>query len=134
MIFLVGLEFKMNKVLIVDDEKLVRWFIERSLLREGYETDTAANGEEALNKLEEGSYNILITDLRMPVMSGVELLKKLREEGRLPFTIVTSAYLSEEAMEKVLEAGVSKCIRKPFKIEEILDVIKSYKLTSQPSI
>lgn len=115
---------KLNKVLIVDDERLVRWFLQRALTKEGYEADTASNGKEALDKIEEGHYNILITDLRMPIMGGLELLKRLKEEGLLPFTIVTSAYLSDEAIEKAEEVGVQRCIRKPFKIEEILEVVK----------
>lgn len=123
--------YNLKKVLIVDDEKLVRWFLERALRKEGYDTETANNGEEALHKLESGDYNILITDLRMPTMGGLELLKRLKEEGRLPFTIVTSAYLSEEAVGKAREAGVHECIRKPFKIEEILDLVRRYKLSPQ---
>jgi len=126
--------YNFKKILIVDDEKLVRWFLERALKNEGYETDTANNGEDALHKIESGEYKILITDLRMPIMGGLELLKRLKEEGRLPFTIVTSAYLSDETIEKAREAGVYKCIRKPFKIEEILDVVKGYSLTPLPSV
>lgn len=120
----------MDKVLIVDDEILVRWFLERAFIREGYETDTASNGEEALQKIETGKYSVLITDIKMPVMGGLELLKRLKEKGRLPFTIVTSAYLSDEAIEKAHEAGVKECIRKPFKIEEILKVVRNQLLLS----
>jgi CheY-like chemotaxis protein len=120
----VMVSIKVNKVLIVDDERLVRWFLERAFVKEGYETDTASNGEEALEKIETGCYSLLITDLKMPIMGGLELLKRLKEKGKLPFTIVTSAYLSDEAVEKAHEAGVYKCIRKPFKIEEILEAVR----------
>jgi len=122
-----------NKVLIVDDEKLVRWFLERTLKKEGYEIDTASNGEEALHKIEKGDYNILILDLRMPIMGGLELLKRLKEKGRLPITIVASAFLSDEAIEIAHEIGVKGCIRKPFKVEEIVSIVRQSHQTASTS-
>lgn len=115
----------MKKVLIVDDESLVLWFLKRALEKEGYKIDTASNGEEALRKIEKGGYSLLITDLKMPGMDGLELLKRLKESGCLPFTIITSAYLSEEAVKKAHEIGVYQCIRKPFRIEELLKIVNT---------
>ena len=113
------------RVLVVDDEESMRRFLSILLEKEGYEVTLASNGEEALGKLQEGSFHLLITDLRMPGMSGVELLEKVQaDEPNLPVVILT-AYASEASAIEAMEKGAYQYIEKKAKNDEIVLVIKN---------
>lgn len=113
------------RVLVVDDEESMRRFLSILLEKEGYEVTLASNGEEALGKLKEGSFHLLITDLRMPGMSGVELLEKVQaDEPNLPVVILT-AYASEASAIEAMEKGAYQYIEKKAKNDEITLVVKN---------
>ena len=113
------------KVLVVDDEESMRRFLCILLEKEGYDVTLAASGEEALEKLENGSFALLITDLRMPGMSGVELLEKVRvDQPNLPVVILT-AYASEASAVEAMEKGAYQYIEKKAKNDEITLVLKN---------
>jgi two-component system chemotaxis response regulator CheY len=115
-----------RKILIVDDSAAVR-ALENYLLKSvGYEADTASNGVEALEKIYEGDYALVITDVNMPKMDGLRLTNTLREQEAyrdLPIIIVTSESEEEDRM-KGIEAGANVYLVKPTKPEQLLLNVK----------
>ena len=114
----------MPKVLIVDDEEDILWGLSEELSRNGIDVDTASNGQEAFDKIKENDYDFLITDIRMPGMSGSELLlktKKLRPDLKV---VVMTAYGSDELKQEVLSHGAVSYLEKPFDFEQLLQLIK----------
>jgi two-component system, NtrC family, response regulator PilR len=106
------------KVLVVDDEELVRWFLERALRKSGYEVVTAANISDASAKLESDKIDILILDLRMPGGSGMELIRKMEGVVQQPKMVVCSAFITPELEQEFRKKGIG-ILRKPFKIDEL---------------
>ncbi|RMH59628.1 MAG: response regulator [Candidatus Hydrogenedentota bacterium] len=81
----------MARILVVDDEESIRLLYQEELTDEGYEVETAANGEEALRKIQESKFDIVTLDIKMPGMSGLEVLKKIREvDVELPVILCTA--------------------------------------------
>ncbi len=114
----------MPKVLIVDDEEDILWGLSEELSRNGIDVDTASNGQEAFDKIKENDYDFLITDIRMPGMSGSELLlksKNLRPDLKV---VVMTAYGSDELKQEVLSHGAISYLEKPFDFEQLLELIK----------
>ncbi|PLX76923.1 MAG: hypothetical protein C0615_06020 [Desulfuromonas sp.] len=114
-----------RKVLIVDDSKLVRTILAAPLDEAGYEVSEATNGEEALRLISEQPPNMLITDLNMPGMNGIDLIKEVRKDSInrfMPILMLTGE--DDEAVKKAgREAGVSGWIAKPVRPEKILAVV-----------
>jgi two-component system chemotaxis response regulator CheY len=113
-------------ILIVDDSETVRQVLQLALGNAGYEVVQAEDGFDALAKLSGAQIDMLITDLNMPNMDGLELIKKVREEGKHRFTpIVMLTTESSEGKKKAgREAGAAGWIIKPFKPEQLLKVVK----------
>ncbi len=111
------------KVLIIDDEKLVRWFLERALKKWNYEVESVSNGKEALELIDQDSFDIVFTDLKMPVGNGSLVIEYLREMDNPPDVIVCSAYITTE-MEDDFESKGILCLKKPFKLDELESTIK----------
>ncbi len=112
------------KILVADDEELIRWSLRRAFEAAGYTVDIAANGKEAIQRVEEHNYDIVVTDLRMPELDGMEMLIKMREMGISLPVIVISAYLSKKVIEETLHKGAFRCLDKPFQMEDVLNVVK----------
>ncbi|MBI4825996.1 MAG: response regulator [Nitrospirae bacterium] len=113
-----------KKILIADDEELIVWSLRKYFEADGYHVDMVHNGSDALKSLKSNAYNIIVTDLFMPDMSGMEVLIKMKESGiRIP-VIITSAYFSEKIMSDIMNEGAFKCINKPFQMEDVLGAIK----------
>ncbi|WP_029921627.1 sigma-54-dependent transcriptional regulator [Nevskia soli] len=108
-----------QKILIVDDEEKMRRVLEIMLQRMGHQVGSAENGEDALQKLEDASYDLVISDLRMPGIDGAELLGRLREAGNdVPFIIVT-AHGSIESAVAAMKNGANDYLLRPFDIETL---------------
>jgi DNA-binding NtrC family response regulator len=116
--------FKEIKTLVVDDEELIRWSLQNALKNEGFSVELASSVDDALELLEKSEYDIVITDYKMPGLSGLELLDKIREKGISPIVIVISAYLSHSTVKEANEKGVFRCVGKPFGIEDFIKVVK----------
>lgn len=114
-----------EKLLIVDDEPNVRYVLERILTKEGYGISTASNGEEALKMLNSTIYDLVISDIQMPGMTGVELLKKTREISPDTVVILITAYASTETGSEAMRTGAYDFITKPFNNNEINVTIKN---------
>jgi DNA-binding response OmpR family regulator len=113
-----------TKVLVVDDEKMIVKGIRFSLLQDGYDVDTAYDGEEALQKANENQYDIILLDVMLPKLSGLEVLQQIREFSSVPVIMLTA---KGEDMDKILglDYGADDYITKPFNILEVKARIKA---------
>ena len=110
----------MRRVLVVDDEENLRLVVRTFLKREGYEVEVAATGEEALRLVETFGPDVILTDVRMPKMGGLELLATLKAKGIDATVIVMSAYGNVDLALEAIKAGAYDYIQKPFKAEEVV--------------
>jgi two-component system response regulator PilR (NtrC family) len=113
-----------SKILVVDDEKIIRESLSYILKKEGYEVEEAENGKVAYNILRERSFDLVITDLEMPEMKGIELLEQIRKLNVQTSTIVITAYGSLETAISALRNGASDYILKPVEFDELLIKVK----------
>lgn len=113
-----------HRLLIVEDEPDLRQVMKENLSRVSDNIEMAANGQEALAILKEKKFDAIVSDINMPFMSGLELLKSLREAGiQTPFVIV-SAYDDKDRIHQSLKLGAFDFLPKPYKPIEFLGVIK----------
>ncbi len=113
-----------RKILVVDDEQIIRESLSYVLSKEDYQVDEAENGKAAYEKLLETTYDLVITDLEMPEMKGTELLEKIRNLSVQTATIVVTAYGSLETAISALRSGASDYILKPVEFDELLIKVK----------
>ncbi|MBF0505286.1 MAG: response regulator [Nitrospirae bacterium] len=114
------------KLLIVDDDKTTRKLLSLYLKSKGYEVATAENGLDALEKLGTDNINLVVTDMNMPYMDGIELTKTLRSDINLkdmPIIMVTTE-ADEDERKKAFDAGVDDYLVKPTNAEKINESIK----------
>ena len=115
------------RILIVDDNREIRAILEEYLREEGYVAEGAGDGKEALEKHGTGPFDLIITDLNMPGMTGIELIKEVaKDESTTEFIIITG-YASLDTAIEAVKAGAFDYIVKPFRIEELKVVIKNVK-------
>ncbi|MGC9141027.1 MAG: sigma-54-dependent transcriptional regulator [Caldimicrobium sp.] len=107
------------KILVVDDEVDILNILKFLLEREGYEVDTTLNGEEAIKKIEKNYYDIVLTDLRMPGISGMVLLEKTKELSPSTEVVIMTAYASIESAVEAIKKGAADYIVKPFINEDL---------------
>lgn len=112
------------KILIVDDEELIRSVIKEYLNEQNYITDEAENGKEALEKLLINDYDLLVLDIMMPEMDGFTMLQNLKEERKIP-TIVLSARGEEYDKLAGFNLGIDDYLTKPFSPKELVARIKA---------
>lgn len=112
------------RILVVDDEAQIARVLRRSLAARGYEVQTAGDGEEALATFHSWPADLVITDLSMPNMTGLELCRRLRAVARVPI-IVLSVKGEERTKVAALDAGADDYITKPFGIDELLARVRA---------
>ncbi|MDC0681050.1 sigma-54-dependent transcriptional regulator [Sorangium atrum] len=110
----------MRRVLVVDDEENLRLVVRTFLKRDGYEVEAVSSGEEALAMVETFGPDVILTDVRMPRMGGLDLLATLKAKGNEATVIVMSAYGNVDLAIEAMKAGAYDYIQKPFKAEEVL--------------
>jgi len=110
-------------ILIVDDEKNIRLTLSQALETLGAEVDTAANGEEALAKLKEKEFGLILLDIRMPGMDGMEVLHRVREIRPDIRVIMITAYGTVESAVEAMKLGAVDFLQKPFDPEEIRELV-----------
>jgi len=108
------------RVLIVDDEKIIRDSLEMLLKEEGYKTDSAADGEEALAKLKTESFDVVLSDIKMPKLDGIELMQKAAELSPNTFFIIMTAYASVNTAIDALRQGAYDYLIKPVEFEDVI--------------
>lgn len=114
------------KVLVVDDSADNRYFFESLLKGSGYDAAGAVNGAEALEKLTSDNFDLIISDILMPVMDGFRLLKECKGDPKLqdiPFIFITGVYLDQEDEELALKLGVKAFLRKPVEPGDLIKAI-----------
>ncbi|HEX9883414.1 MAG TPA: response regulator [Desulfobaccales bacterium] len=114
-----------RSVLIVDDEKNIRLTLSLALEKLNIPVDTAVNGEEALKKLAEKSYGLMLLDLRMPGIDGMEVLRRvpaIRPEAKV---VIITAYGSIEAAVEAMKLGAVDFLQKPFDAEDVRELVSS---------
>ncbi|KAB2880430.1 sigma-54-dependent Fis family transcriptional regulator [bacterium] len=113
-----------TKLLVVDDEKIVRESLHHWFEEEGYLVDTADRAEDALNKFDKGKYDLCLLDMKMPGMSGLDLLKKMKQIDPDSIVILITAYASVSSAIKALKDGAYDYITKPVDPEELEHLVK----------
>ena len=112
------------KILIVDDEKPIRDSLKMVLAEEGFTTDAAGDGEEALLKIQENSYDIVITDIKMPKLDGMQLLEAASKVSPETFFIIMTAYASVKTAIDSLRHGAFDYLIKPVEFEDVIIRVK----------
>jgi DNA-binding NtrC family response regulator len=109
----------MPHILIIEDEPTTSWALAEGLSDDGYTVDTFATAEEALIWLQQGRCDLVISDLRLPGMSGLEFARKLARGRRGLPVIILTAYGTSETLRQLAAAGVSECFPKPFAMDAL---------------
>ena len=114
----------MVRILIVEDEEKIARFTELELVHEGYEVVKADNGRDGLEIAEKGGIDLILLDIMLPKINGLEVLRRLRKNSDIPVIMLTAR---DAVMDKVsgLDAGADDYITKPFAIEELLARIRT---------
>ena len=120
------------RILIVEDEAEIVRFLSLELQHEGYETQSCADGRSGLNRALEEEFDLILLDVMLPELNGIEVLRRLRREKQTPVILVTAR---DAVMEKVtgLDTGANDYITKPFHIEELLARIRMVLRASEKS-
>ena len=114
---------KMACILVVEDEEKLARFVELELMHEGYTVEKSGNGREALEKATEKQFDLILLDIMLPGLNGLEVLRRLQKERPTPVILLTAR---DAVMDKVagLDAGAVDYVTKPFAIEELLARIR----------
>ncbi len=113
-----------QKILIIDDEQLIRWTLEQHLVKEGYDVASADSAEKGLQMIAEDRPDLILLDNRLPEMTGLDLLEMLNAQERGIMVVMLTAYGVVEAAGKAMKLGAYDYISKPFNLEEITVTIK----------
>jgi len=114
-----------KNILIIEDEETLRESLKRIFMKDDFSVDTAESAEKALKLIETGSYDVIISDIILPGISGIELLHRLHEELPEQIFIVMTAYASVDTAVKALRAGAYDYIMKPLVHEELKQVVRN---------
>ncbi len=112
-----------GQILVVDDEQDIRQLLREMLAFEGHEVAEAATGSEALERLRRVAFDLVVTDVRMPNMGGLELLRRVREASPSTEVIVATAYAELETAIECMRAGAFDLLRKPFNLQELFTCV-----------
>lgn len=114
----------MKNILVIEDDKKMRDGLVEILAEQGYQVDSAENGQIGLEKIKKKDFDIVITDLIMPVMGGMDVLRETKHMKPKTHVILVSAFATIENAVEAMKAGASEYITKPFKIDEVQTKIR----------
>jgi DNA-binding NtrC family response regulator len=112
-----------GKILVIDDEDIVRLSCSRSLVPEGYELKMAKNGPEGLKMLDEETFDLVLTDLKMPNMDGIEVLGTIKEKWPKTDVVIVTGYQTVETAVKAIKLGAFDYIEKPFTPDSLVETV-----------
>lgn len=112
------------QILVVDDEAMIREVLADFLVMEGFSVRTAADGAEALNEISRARYDVVLSDLKMPNMGGLELLEALSKHAPNTVTIIMTGFGTVETAIQAMKQGAYDYIMKPFKMEEVVHTVR----------
>ena len=115
----------MPRILIVEDDAATAWALEQSLSDEGYEITAVDSAERALAALRKQPADLVITDLRLPRMDGLELVRRLKARKHAAALIVVTAYGTETTLRRLQADGVHACFPKPFLMDRLRKSVES---------
>jgi CheY-like chemotaxis protein len=118
-----------KNILIIDDEGLVTKSLQKLLKKEGYNAVVAISGQEAIEQCKSFDFDLIVSDIRMPQLDGIETIKRIRcllsELGKKPVPeVLITGYVDENSYSSALELKVADYLYKPFDTKEFMDVIK----------
>ncbi len=118
----------MKKILVVDDEQDIRDYLQKRLVKSGYDASSASNGQEALERCRREAFDLVLMDIAMPVMDGYEACKRLKEDhatASIPVMLLTSKDLDPKGIaERMKELDVAGYVTKPATVDDLLDRMK----------
>ncbi|MBN8253368.1 response regulator [Priestia flexa] len=115
-----------EKILIVDDQYGIRILLTEVLQKEGYQTFQAANGFQAIDIAKEQQLDLVLLDMKIPGMDGIEILKRLKEYDKTIKVIIMTAYGELDMIQEAKDLGALTHFAKPFDIDEIRQVVREY--------
>lgn len=113
-----------QKILVVEDDELLQEVLTQSLKKKGFQVESAGNGTLAQEMLEEATYDLVILDLKLPEVSGIELLRQIKKKFSVPVILMTGFSSADQTKDAFL-LGASGFLSKPFKVNELIDLIKT---------
>lgn len=113
------------KILLAEDEQQLSRVLETAMTHEGYQVDTAFDGQEAVELAKENAYDLMILDIMMPVKTGIEALKEIRQTGNTTHVIMLTAMSEVDDKVTGLDAGADDYLTKPFSLKELLARLRS---------
>ena len=113
-----------KKILIVDDEVMLKMLLKKILAEEDYAVFCVNSGRSAIKNIKRKKFDLVLLDLEMPGIDGIETLEKIRKIDRNLPVILLSAHLTKDSIKKAVNLGVSNYIEKSFKLDEIKAAVK----------
>lgn len=120
------------RILIIEDDERILGFLKRGLEGEGHAVDLALNGEAGLGFVKMRSYDVILLDVYLPEMNGIEVCKELRRQRRMTPVLMMTAKDSPEVQQEAVRAGVNDYLPKPFSFELLLAKIEALGLCTIP--
>jgi len=115
---------KKRRILVIEDDEEMRSLLEDFIEEEGYGVDSVGDGSEAFRKLAKGSFDLIITDIRMPGLNGLDILPGLKQiQPGIPIIVIT-AFGSEEVQRRALTRGADAYLEKPLHLEQLRTLIQ----------
>jgi len=112
-----------GKILVIDDEDIVRISISRALAPEGYEIKTVKDGSEGMKQLEQEEFDLVLTDLKMPNMDGIEVLSNIKNRWPKTDVVIVTGYQTVETAVKAIKLGAADYIEKPFTPDSLIATV-----------
>jgi DNA-binding response OmpR family regulator len=113
-----------GRILVIDDEDIVRVSCKRTLVPEGYAVDAAASGKEGLELFEKSKYDLVIIDLKMPGMDGIEVLVNIKRQRPEQNVMIMTGYDTVEHIVESISSGAAHYLEKPFTPDTLIERIK----------
>jgi two-component system response regulator AtoC len=113
----------MIRVLVVDDEEPLRRLLQKELSRKGFSVEVAPDGGEALDLLKDSAYDVVLLDIMMPGVNGIEVMKRLKEDSSAPAIIVLTGKATVETAVEAMKNGAYDYLTKPYKLDELIIII-----------
>ncbi|MDA8414879.1 MAG: sigma-54 dependent transcriptional regulator [Desulfobacteraceae bacterium] len=114
----------LTRILVADDEESMRWVLSKALKRKGFSVDLASDGRQALSMIQDGSYDLAILDIKMPGITGLDLLDKIREQKKDLLVVIMTAEASMKNAVEAMKRGAYDYITKPFDLDVIDAIIE----------
>lgn len=111
------------RILVIDDEEIIRVSCKRALVPEGYEVDTAASGREGLELFEKEKYDLVLLDLKMPGLNGIEVLLNIKSQRPDQNVMIMTGYDTIEHIVESISSGAAHYLEKPFTPDTLLERI-----------